>query len=230
MSRTALITGGTGGLGSAVTAEFVKAGWRVVVPWIVESELDRLDAHPDVKPVRADLFEPDSAREVAELAASDPTAPLGAVVNLVGGFAMGGRVHETPVEDFEQQLRLNLRPTYVASQAALPHLIAAGGGAIVCVSSRAALKPFPGAAGYVTAKAAVLAFVDALAAEYLADGIRVNAVLPSVIDTPANRRDMPKADHGKWVTPAEIAQAILFLCTDGSSVISGAHVPVYGRA
>jgi len=230
VSRTALITGGTGGLGSAVTAEFVKAGWRVVVPWIVESELERLDAHPDVKAVRADLFEPDSAREVAELAASDPTAPLGAVVNLVGGFAMGGRVHETPVEDFEQQLRLNLRPTYVASQAALPHLIAAGGGAIVCVSSRAALKPFPGAAGYVTAKAAVLAFVDALAAEYLADGIRVNAVLPSVIDTPANRRDMPKADHGKWVTPAEIAQAILFLCTDGSSVISGAHVPVYGRA
>lgn len=228
--RTVLITGGTGGLGSAVTAAFVKAGWRVVVPWIVEAELERLDAHPDVKTVRADLFEPDSAREVAEVAAADPTAPLGAVVNLVGGFAMGGRVHETPVEEFEKQLRLNLRPTYVTCQATLPHLLDAGGGAIVCVSSRAAVRPFPGAAGYVTAKAAVLAFVDALAAEYTKDGIRINAVLPSVIDTPANRADMPNADHSTWVTPAEIARAILFLCADNSTVISGAHVPVYGRA
>lgn len=202
----------------------------MVVPWIVEAELERLDAHPDVKAVRADLFDPDSAREVAELAAGDPTAPLGAVVNLVGGFAMSGRVHETEVEAFEEQLRLNLRPTYVTCHATLPHLIAAGGGAIVCVSSKAALHPFPGAAGYITAKAAVLTFVDALAAEYLADGIRVNAVLPSVIDTAANRAAMPKADHSTWVTPAEIAQAILFLCTEGSSVISGAHVPVYGRA
>ncbi len=217
-------------MGSAVTAAFRDAGWRVVVPWIVEAELERVDQHPDVHPVRADLFEPDSAAEVAGIAAADADAPLGAVVNLVGGFASGGRVHETDVEEFEKQLRLNLRPTYVTCQATIPHLIAAGGGAIVCVSSRAALQPFPGAAGYVTAKAAVLAFVDVLAAEYTKDGIRANAVLPSVIDTPANRAAMPKADHSTWVRPAEIAQAILFLCADGSSVIGGAHVPVYGRA
>ena len=128
-------------------------------------------------------------------------APLGAVVNLVGGFAMGGRVHETPVEDFEAQLRLNLRPTYLVCQAALPHLLAAGGGAIVCVSSRAALKPFAGAAGYVVAKAAMLSFVDVLATEYRDDGIRANAILPSVIDTPANRRSMPDADFERWVAP-----------------------------
>ena len=230
MKRTALVTGGTGGLGSAVTAAFRDAGWRVVVPWIVEAELARLEEHPEVHAVRADLFEPGSAREVAEVAAADPEAPLGAVVNLVGGFASGGRVHETDVDEFDKQLRLNLRPTYVTCQAAIPHLIAADGGAIVCVSSRAALQPFPGAAGYVTAKAAVLAFVDVLAAEYTKDGIRANAVLPSVIDTPANRAAMPKADHSTWVRPAEIAQAILFLCADGSGVISGAHVPVYGRA
>lgn len=230
MKRTALITGGTGGLGSAVTTAFRDAGWRVVVPWIVETELKRLEEHPEVHTVHADLFDPGSAREIADLSADDPAAPLGAVVNLVGGFAMGGRVHETEVTEFETQLRLNLRPTYLTCQATIPHLIAAGGGAIVCVSSRAALRPFPGAAGYVTAKAAVLAFVDALAAEYTADGIRANAVLPSVIDTPANRASMPNADHSTWVTPAEIAQAILFLCADSSTVISGAHVPVYGRA
>lgn len=228
--RTVVITGGTGGLGSAVTGAFVEAGWRVVVPWIVEAELARLDEHPDVHAVRADLFDPGSAQQVADLAAADPDAPLRAVVNLVGGFAMGGRVHETPIEDFERQLTLNLRPTYVTSQATLPHLIAGGGGAIVCVSSRAGVQPFAGAAGYVTAKAAVLALVDAMATEYKADGVRVNAILPSVIDTPANRASMPDADFDTWVTPAEIAKVILFLCDNDSGVISGAHLPVYGRA
>ena len=115
-------------------------------------------------------------------------------------------------------------------QATLPHLLTAGGGAIVCVSSRAALRPFSGAAGYIVGKAAVLAFVDALAAEYRQDDIRVNAILPSVIDTPANRRSMPDADHSRWVRPEQIADVVRFLCEDGSQAISGAHVPVYGRA
>ncbi len=229
MTRTALITGGSGGLGSAVTGAFLDAGWRVVVPWVVESELERLGQHESLHTVRADLFEAESARQAVQVAAADPEAPLRAVVNLVGGFAMGGRVHETDVEEFERQLRLNLRPTYLVSQAALPHLIAAGGGAIVCVSSRAALRPFPGAAGYVTGKAAVLALVDALAVEYADDNVRVNAVLPSVIDTPANRAAMPKADHDSWVKPAQIADVIRFLCEDGAGVVSGAHVPVYGK-
>jgi NAD(P)-dependent dehydrogenase (short-subunit alcohol dehydrogenase family) len=228
--NTALITGGTGGLGSAVTGAFVEAGWRVVVPWIAERELERLDHHSRVHPVKADLFDPESAREVVAVAAENPEAPLKAVVNLVGGFAAGGRVHETPVEEFEQQLTLNLRPTYVTSQAALPHLIAGGGGAIVCVSSRAGVRPFAGAAGYITAKAAVLALVDAMATEYRDDGVRVNAILPSVIDTPANRKSMPTADFDTWVTPAQIARVILFLCADDSGVVSGAHLPVYGRA
>jgi NAD(P)-dependent dehydrogenase (short-subunit alcohol dehydrogenase family) len=154
-------------------------------------------------------------------------SPLRAVVNLVGGFAMGGRVHETPVEEFEEQLRLNLRATYLACQQALPHLTAAGGGSIVCMSSRAALHPFAGAAGYITSKAAVLALVSALDAEYADAGVRVNAVLPGVIDTPANRASMPNSDRKDWVAPADIARTILFLCTDESSPISGAQVPVH---
>jgi NAD(P)-dependent dehydrogenase (short-subunit alcohol dehydrogenase family) len=163
-------------------------------------------------------------------AAGADGAPLRAVVNLVGGFAMGGRVHETPVEDFEAQFRLNLRPTYLVCAAALGHLQAAGGGAIVCVSTRAALRPFAGAAGYIASKAAVLAFVDALAAEYRDDGIRANAILPSVIDTPGNRASQPDADHSRWVAPERIADVVRFLCEDGSAVVSGAHVPVYGGA
>jgi NAD(P)-dependent dehydrogenase (short-subunit alcohol dehydrogenase family) len=146
-SRTVLVTGGSGGLGSAVTREFLTAGWRVVVPWIVEREVERLDRHEALETVQADLFDPASVARAVELAAGDPQTPLRAAVNLVGGFAMGGRVHETDIAEFERQLTLNLRPTYLVSQAALPHLISSGGGAIVCVSSRAALRPFPGAAG-----------------------------------------------------------------------------------
>jgi NAD(P)-dependent dehydrogenase (short-subunit alcohol dehydrogenase family) len=105
--------------------------------------------------------------------------------------------------------------------------VAAGGGAVVCVSSRAAVRPFAGAAGYITSKAAVLAFVDALAVEYRDAGVRANAILPSVIDTPANRASQPTAT---MVPPERIAEVIAYLCSDASSVTSGAHIPVYGNA
>jgi NAD(P)-dependent dehydrogenase (short-subunit alcohol dehydrogenase family) len=230
MAASALITGGTGGLGAAVTRAFLDGGWRVVVPVYDEAERDRVPAHERLVLEPADLVDPGSVAAVAAIAAGDAAAPLRAVVNLVGGFAAGERVHATPVEDFEAQLRLNLRPTYLVCQATLEHLQAAGGGAIVCVSSRSALRPFAGGAGYVVGKAAVLAFVDVLAEEYRRDDIRVNAILPSVIDTPANRRSMPGADHSRWVPPEQIAAVVRFLCEDGSEAISGAHVPVYGRA
>jgi NAD(P)-dependent dehydrogenase (short-subunit alcohol dehydrogenase family) len=109
-------------------------------------------------------------------------------------------------------------------------MVPAGGGSIVCVSARAALQPFSGASGYISAKAAVLAFAQAVAAEYRDDGVRCNAVLPSVIDTPANRAAQPGADSSRWVPPAEIARVIRFLCSDDAAPTSGAAVPVYGRA
>jgi len=223
---TVLVTGGTGGLGAAVTKAFLDDGWRVVVPWIAERELERVEAHDRLELVRADLFDPDAVASAVQSAGPS----LRAAVNLVGGFAEHGRVHETPIETFEEQLRLNLRPTYLVCAAVLPTLLHAGGGAIVCVSSRSALRPFPGAAGYVVSKSAVLALVDALDAEYRKDRIRVNAVLPSVIDTPFNRSSMPDADFDTWVAPEQIARVIRFLCSDDASVTSGAHLPVYGQA
>ena len=230
MRRSAIITGGTGGLGSAVVARLLDDGWRVVVPWIVEGELERTPAREGLELARADLFDPDAVASVVEQAAAAPDAPLRAVVNLVGGFAMGGRVHETAIEEFEEQFRLNLRPTYLVTAAAMPHLLDAGEGSIVCVGTRAAVQPFSGAAGYIASKAAVIAFAQAVAAEYKHDGIRCNVILPSVIDTPSNRASMPKADHEKWVKPAEIAGVIAYLVSDESRPISGATVPVYGRA
>ena|SRR5437773_9342673 len=225
MTQTVIVTGGTGGLGAAVTTGFLDDGWHVVVPWIAEHELSRVQEHERLELVEADLMDPHGA--AAAVAAAGAPAAL---VNLVGGFAAPGRVHETPVEDFEAQFRLNLRPAYLMCAAAIPAMLDAGGGAIVCVSSRAALQPFAGAAGYVASKRAVLGLVDALDSEYRDDGIRVNAILPSTIDTPANRAASPDADFSRWVKPAEIAAVVRFLCSHAAQPISGAHVPVYGRA
>jgi NAD(P)-dependent dehydrogenase (short-subunit alcohol dehydrogenase family) len=230
VDRSALITGGTGGLGAAVTSRFLADGWRVVVPWVVERELERVEPREGLELAQADLSDPRAVQGVVDLAASEQGAPLNAVVNLVGGYFAGPRVHETEPEDFERQVTLNLRPTFLVTRAALPHLIACGGGAVICMGTRAALNPFKGAAAYAASKAAVIAFAQAVAVDYRDDGVRANALLPSVIDTPANRAQMPDADHSKWVAPETIAATIAFLCSEAGAATSGAAIPVYGRA
>jgi NAD(P)-dependent dehydrogenase (short-subunit alcohol dehydrogenase family) len=233
MSSTAIVTGGTGGLGAGVVARLLDDGWRVVVPWIVEAELSRVQPRDGLELGQANLSEPGQVAAIAAQAAGDPERPLRGVVNLVGGFAAGPRVHETPFEDFFAQYELNIKPTYLVTQAALPHMLdndPPARGSIVCVGTRAALQPFSGAAGYVTSKAAVISFAQAVAVEYKNDGIRCNAILPSVIDTPGNRVSMPNADFDKWVKPAEIAGVIAHLLSEDSAPTSGAAIPVYGRA
>lgn len=233
MHASVIVTGGTGGLGTAVVSRLLGDGWRVIVPWVAEHELGRLPEHERLQLIEADLFEPESADALVRAATLDAAMPLRGLVNLVGGFAAPGRVHEVPIEEFEAQLRLNLRPTYLVTRAALAVLLGndpPARGSIVCVGSRAALRPFPGAAGYIAAKAAVAAFVQAVAVEYRDDGVRCNAILPSTIDTEANRAAMPQADHSRWVAPAQIAPVIAHLLSEDSAPVSGAAIPVYGRA
>ena len=244
MADAALVAGGAGALGQAVVHELRDRGWDVTVldrhPHPADGEsgggdgpTGRVGGGPAAKAepygrvsyVQADLLDPESAG--AAVAGVDG---LRAVVNLVGGFAMGPKVGEAELEEFEFMLRLNLVPAFNLAHAAMPRLAAAGGGAFVCVSARAALEPFSGAAGYITAKAGILALVRALDAEYHGDGVRANAILPSVIDTPANRDSMPNSDWSKWVPPEQIAQVIASLCSDDFAPTSGAAVPVYGRA
>ena len=219
-----LVAGGTGFLGSAVVRELLAAGHDVAATWIVERERERLASEP-VELVQADLFDPGQVE-----AAVTGVGELDAVVNLVGGFASGPRVHETDPDDFERMHRLNVTPSFLLARAAMPRMMAGGGGAFVGVSARPALRPFPGAAGYISSKAALLALIQALDAEYRDDGIRCNAILPSVIDTPANREAMPDADYAKWVPPEQIAKVVRFLLSPDSAPLSGAAVPVYGRA
>lgn len=224
-----LVAGGTGALGTAVLHTLLDGGFAVAATWLVEAERDRVADtfadHPGLTLLQADVMDADSVRGVVE-----GVSGLRAVVNLVGGYAAGGRVHETEPDDFEHMLRLNLRPGFLLARAAMPHLIGAGGGAFVAVSARPALEPFAGAAGYITAKAAVLAFVRALDAEYRDSGVRCNAIVPGVIDTEANRAAQPAADHSRWTAPGDIARVVRFLVTDDAAVVTGAAVPVYGRS
>jgi NAD(P)-dependent dehydrogenase (short-subunit alcohol dehydrogenase family) len=221
---TVLVAGGTGALGGAVVRELLESGYDVAATWIVDRERERLEGEP-VQLVRADLLDPDDAAE----AVASVTA-LEAVVNLVGGYASGPRVHESELAGFERMLQLNLVPGFNLARASMARLVERGGGAFVGVSARAGLRPFVGAAGYITAKAAVLAFIQALDAEYRADRVRANAILPSTIDTPANRAAQPDADFSKWVPPGQIARVVRFLVSEESAATTGAAIPVYGRA
>jgi NAD(P)-dependent dehydrogenase (short-subunit alcohol dehydrogenase family) len=225
MAAEVLVAGGTGALGAAVVKELVSSGHQVGATWVVESERERLEGVEGVELIKADLFDADEAA-----AAVAAIGDIEAVVNLVGGYAEGGRVHETEPDEFERLMRLNLRPNVLLARAAIPRFLRRGGGAFVAVSARPALRPFPGAAPYIVAKAAVLSFVQTLDAEYRQDRVRANAVLPSVIDTPANRRSQPDADYSKWVAPEDIAKVVRFLVSEESGPTSGAAIPVYGRA
>jgi NAD(P)-dependent dehydrogenase (short-subunit alcohol dehydrogenase family) len=222
-----LVAGGTGALGGAVLRELVDSGYEVSATWLVEQEAARIESElgDSVRLTQADLLDPGGAAQAVEA-----VADLEAVVNLVGGFSDGPKVHETEPADFQRMIRLNVEPAFNLARAAMPVLAERAASAFVGVSARAAIRPFPGAAGYITGKAALLAFVKALDAEYKGAGVRCNAVLPSVIDTPANRKATPDADFSRWVQPAEIAKVIRFLVSADSAPVSGAGIPVYGRA
>lgn len=199
MTRNAFITGSGGGLGPTVVERFLTAGFDVTAPRRAE----------------LDLTDPEAVRSAVAAA-----APLHAVVNLAGGFAAGQAVAETPVEDFEANFTLNLRPTYNVCHAAISHL--ASDGAIVCTSSATARAPFAGSAGYAASKAAVTALARAIAKE----GVRCNVVSPSLIDTPANRASMPESAWGRLVPPERIAETILWLCLPESAALNGVELPV----
>jgi NAD(P)-dependent dehydrogenase (short-subunit alcohol dehydrogenase family) len=230
--KVVLVAGGTGGLGRAVSLAFLEEGAQVVATYRKQEEFDALKYAAGVSSARLeghqiDVTEEAAVRQLLEKIHVKHTQ-LEALVNTVGGYAGGVKLWEMETKVFDQMLDLNLRSGYALARAAVPMLLKQGRGAIVNVAAKAAVDHGAGAAAYAASKAAAVALVDSLAADLKGSGVRVNTILPSIIDTQANRKVMPKADFSHWPKPEDIARVILFLCSAEASVIHGAAIPVYG--
>ena len=230
--KVALVAGGTGGLGSAVSLLFLEQGAKVVVTYRKEAEFAALKSAAGANAAalegrQVDITdEDDTAKFVADVVARH--GRLDAVVNTIGGYAGGIKLWELETKTFDAMLSLNLRSGYALARAVLPAMLKQRRGSIVNVAAKAALDHGAGAAAYAASKAAAVALMDSLAADTKGTGIRVNSILPSIIDTKANREAMPDADFATWPKPEDIAQVILFLCSDAAKTIHGAAIPVYG--
>jgi NAD(P)-dependent dehydrogenase (short-subunit alcohol dehydrogenase family) len=233
--KVALIAGGTGGLGREVTMAFLEAGASVVVTYRLADEFaavvaaaERFGATPPVG-VSVDVTDAQAVEKcIAEIATK--RGRLDILVNTVGGYAGGKSLWEADPATYDRMLQLNLRAGFVLARAVVPRMIQQNRGWIVNIASKAALDHAAGGAVYAASKAGALALFDSLAAEVKPHNINVNSVLPSIIDTAANRGAMPGADFSKWPKPEEIARVILFLCSEEARVIHGAAIPVYGKS
>jgi NAD(P)-dependent dehydrogenase (short-subunit alcohol dehydrogenase family) len=220
-NKIAIVTGGTGALGKAITMAFLEEGAKVVCTYILDKEkkqcLSLTKNHKDkIVFIRADVTK---EKDVLNLLTNTirKFKRVDILVNVVGGFAYS-YIKDTDEKTWDLMINLNLQ------------MIKQNYGKIINISSRPALKGSAGVGAYSASKAGVLNLTETIADEVKDYGINANAVLPSTIDTPANRGDMPEADFSKWVKPEEIARVIVFLSSDDSKPISGAGIPVYGKA
>ena len=218
--KVVLIAGGSGALGQTVAPACARAGAHVIT----------VDRNPPSEQIaegvamQADVAdEADVRRLVSEVIRK--TGRIDALVNLVGGFAMG-RVAETDASLWHRMLTMNLTAAFQLSKAVLPGMVERGAGRIVHVAARAAVEPFPGAAAYIVSKSGLVALIRTLSLEQAGSGVTVNGILPTTIDTAANRASMPNADTSKWVKPESIAQLVVFLVSEEAGQVNGALIPI----
>lgn len=233
-NQVVMVGGASGNLGQAVARAFHAAGANLV---LLDHGPDRLpklfpklsgsDEHLLLGLVDATNQESLTTTVHAALARF---GRIDVLANTIGGYRAGTPVHETPLKTLDFMLNLNARSAFLLSQAVIPSMLERGRGKIVHTAARGALSGGTNAAPYSMSKSAVVRLVESLAAELRHDGINANCVLPGTIDTPDNRRDMPKADHSRWVPPEAIADVFLFLASDAAWAVNGAAIPVYGRS
>jgi NAD(P)-dependent dehydrogenase (short-subunit alcohol dehydrogenase family) len=232
--RVVVIAGGTGGLGRAVSLAFLEEDAKVIVTYRKEEEFHALkdsagSNQSSLEGRSVDVTDEAAAAEFVDGVLTKHGTP-DVLVNTVGGYAGGVKLWDLKTSVFDQMLALNLRAGYVLARTVMPAMLKAGQGSIVNVAAKAALDHGAGAAAYAASKAAAVALMDSLAADTRGTGVRVNSILPSIIDTAVNRLAMPGSDFAAWPKPEEIAQVVLFLSSDLSRAIHGAAVPVYGNA
>ena len=214
--KRVVVTGAAGVVGRAVADAFHQADADV-------TGVDIVEANPPYRCIVADLMDPDDARRAA-----DEVGHIDVLANIAGGFTMGETVAETSDETWDFMFNLNARTVLNMARAVVPGMRARGAGRIVNIGARAGLRGAGAMGAYCASKSVVLRLTESLADELKAQGINVNCILPSIVDTPRNRDDMPKADFSKWVRPDQIASVVVFLASDAASAIHGASIPVEG--
>ena len=228
--QLALVAGGTGGLGSAISIAFLEEGATVVVTYRRQAEFDALLHAAGASGSRLtghniDVTDETAANQmISSIVAKH--GRLDVMTNVVGGYAAGWKLWEAGPRILDQMLSINLYSGYTLARSVVPAMLKQGHGSIVNVASRAAIDHAGSSAAYAASKAAAVAIVDSLAADLKGSGIRANSILPSIIDTEANRKAMPNADFAQWPKPRDIARVILFLCSDDAKLIHGAAIPV----
>src|SRR5271155_2448047 len=231
--KLVLVAGGTGGLGRAVSVAFLEEGAKVVVTYRGQEEWEDLRGvvganASSLAGRRVDVTDEAGVDQFVQGLIAE-YGHLDVVVNTVGAYAGGIKLWETDPKVFDRMLTLNLRSGYAILRAVVPAMLKQKHGAIINIAAKAALDHAGGAAAYAASKAAAVAMIDSLAADLKGTGVRVNSILPSIIDTEANRKAMPTADFAQWPKAEDIARVILFLCGDEARVVHGAAVPVFGN-
>ncbi len=232
--KVAVVTGGTGGLGLALLKRLVNRDYLLAVSYLLPEEAAAAEEELQLDESRlllrrVDATDPEAVNDFMKEVATT-FGGVNVLCSLVGGWAGGRDVEETDDLRFERMIDLNLRSAFYSVRAALPHLREAGWGRIVLVGSRAAMDTPPGQAAFNIAKAGVVALCGSVAQELMGTEVTANVVLPSVIDTPATRANLPYADYVNWPTPEEIAAVVDFVVSEESGVMSGAAIPVHGKS
>lgn len=231
-NKLVLVAGGTGGLGRAVSLAFLQEGASVAVTFRAQEEFAALKESAGREAAlltghHVDVTDDAVVMKMVETILANQQR-IDALVNTVGGYKAGMKFWEQDSKVLDQMLSLNLRSGWALARAVVPAMLKQGEGAVVNVAAKAALDAPPGAAAYAASKAAAIAMMNSLAADLRGTGVRVNSVLPSIIDTEPNRNAMPNANFAKWPKPIDIARVILFLCSEDAKVVRGASIPVYG--
>ena len=230
-NKIVLVTGGTGALGRAITAAFIASDAKVVSSYVIDREIEQLkkESKAVVELIKTDVTKEEEVEKLV-LSVISKYGRIHVLVNVVGGYLGGKSVSELDEKEWDLMMNMNLKSAFLISKHVIPQMISSKYGKIMHVSSRTGLKSSGYDSAYAASKSGLIRLVESLSEEVKESNINVNCIMPSTIDTEANRRAMPTADPSKWVKPQDLANVVLFLCSDEANVITGAAVSTYGIA
>lgn len=227
-NKVVLITGGTGALGRTLVKKFIDSGAITISSFLNEKEAEKLKtANPEVEMIELDIGKEEQILKMIPILV-ERFGTINILVNVVGGYLGGKSITELSGTDWDTMMNLNLKSAFLISKHVIPIMKSGNGGNVVHISSRTGLKSEGYDSAYAASKAALIRFVESAAQEFKEHNININCILPTTIDTDANRKAMPKADFTKWLLAEDLANVVLFLCSPSSGVINGSAIPTYG--